>query len=173
MEEGPSEPKKDRTIPIVGIIMFLACAFTPALVMPAYSYYGGGGTSINYMVYALLWSYIPDYWQQVSKFTFLDPTSMVISFPFTLPMLIFAYGVVRYTQNRISLARLIGSAILSILVPLLITISYFIFVISNGGLGYVGPVPIHLLIGVLIIKKVKQPEVTPWEGVKESHWWEE
>ncbi|MCF2136876.1 MAG: hypothetical protein K9W43_06480 [Candidatus Thorarchaeota archaeon] len=145
---------------------------TPAIVLPT-SAYGGGTTSIQFIMFALLWTYNSNPWTSDAKFQFLNPSYMITSFPFTLPMLIFAYGVVRYIQNRISFAKFIGSAILSIIIPLITAVIYFIIVMTTGGIGYAGPVPIHIIIGLLLVKKGKQPEITPWDGEEESPWWEE
>lgn len=150
--------------------MVLSCSLIPAFIMPSIDYSGYNVRTIRYTVIALLWYYYST--SAGSQFAVLNPSYMLPMLPFTAPMLIFAVAVVRYCQTKISLFRLIGAAFLSIALPLfMMIIGTFVF-LSMGIVAYTGPVPIHLVIGAVVIKYSRIIPVSPWDDEEEIPWWE-
>ncbi len=169
-----AESRRERTsLLITAIVMALTCALEPALVLPYPSYSSGGGVS-GYDIIALVWYYTAQPWNPEPRLYFFYIPIIIIYLPVTLPLFIFVYGVVRYIQNRITTARLVALGILSIIFPLFVVIIYVIVASMIGAFGFVGPIPIHFLVGALFIKLFRKSQVAPWEGEdEEAPWWEE
>ncbi|MHA1654381.1 MAG: hypothetical protein ACTSVT_10370 [Candidatus Thorarchaeota archaeon] len=145
-------------------IMVSVCAITPALVMPFVAWGPAGYYVAAYTAYGLIWYYGASPYGHGIGIAVLDPMLTFLMLPVTAPTLVFALGVVRYSERRWNVARLVASAILSVLPGFLMSFPSIILWSTSGFYAYAGPIPIHLIVGTTIAATVSRRPSELWEG---------
>jgi hypothetical protein len=138
------------------------------------------------IVYSLLWAFSPQFPNVILfPFAFYNPALLWTTLPLTLCNVIFAVKVVRYYQDRASKDSVLRWAFAAFAIPIII--SYFqgqtwiligylfdpTMVLGAGAYPYFGPIQIQIGVGLLIVYRIRPPElVTPWtHPEKDESWW--
>ncbi len=169
--------KPRMTIRQVSLIMVLTSVVAPVMVYPFTSWTYDGVQVEHYQVYAMVWYYgaiYGGYGEYSVGIRLFDPLMMISTTPVTLPVLLFALAVVRYCQGRWHTAKLLAMGVVSIIIPLMAGISYMVYFATVSSFAYAGPVPIHFIVGAVLIKIARTRPVAPWEDSAETEpWWVE
>ncbi len=145
----------------------------------------GNMALVGSTVYSLLWIYsldVPNYdFMGTSIFGIflpVDPSSVFFGVHILNPLILmwvplyggfnilFAVQVVRYVKGKASARSSILLGLLTLAMPLFEAVVYLPHVLAYDiYLPYLGPIPIQLIIGLIIMKKyAPKPLDTPWEG---------
>ncbi|MFW9892145.1 MAG: hypothetical protein ACFFFO_08085 [Candidatus Thorarchaeota archaeon] len=133
--------------------------------------------------YALIWTYIP-YGANLDLvgtsilgiYLSIDPNSIFSGLHILHPLvmmwvpvyggfnILFAVQVVRYSKGKTSLRNTIIAGLLTLAIPLYEVAIFLPYMLSDGYLRIIGPIPIQLIVGLILIKKYgPKPLATPWE----------
>jgi hypothetical protein len=164
------------------------------LVFPVTALWQGGHRSgeewiVDVSIIAVLWIYLPPYWDMNSGafgvwgggLHILNPSATIITLILTIFNLIFAVQVIRFCKGEASKRSALVSGLLSLVLPLLMAwqaYSMYVieFMLGTGLFVYVGPIPIQLIIGLVLMRFAGPWKIdTIWDDdVKEqSEWWED
>jgi len=143
-----------------------------ATVVPPYTtfLYGFGGHSggeghiyyVSVAVYALFWAIYP----QDSSMRGLQVLNEY-ALPTTLPLgffnIVFAFQVIRFTRGKASRRNTLLVGALTLVLPITSMIAALPAMVSSGFFVYIGPIPIQLITGLLLMHLAgpKEP-VSPW-----------
>ena len=121
------------------------------------------GYRISTALYAVIWALYPaDFWFHSIE-DYMD--TVLIQGPiFGLFNIIFAFQVARFVQGSSSknVTYIIG--VLTLLMPLINLIMYVPWLLNARSIVYVGPLPIQLILGLLIMRRYAVPlPTTPWD----------
>lgn len=162
------------------------------LVFPVTSsWQGGSGTGeewiVDVSIIAVTWIYLPSYWDMNHSafgvsgggLHILNPSAMIMSLIFSIFNLIFAFQVIRFCKGKASKRSTLVSGVLTLVLPLLMawqaySMSVIEFMVGTGNFVYVGPIPIQLIVGLILMRFSGPWSIeTPWEGEGEdkSEWW--
>ncbi|MFX1579276.1 MAG: hypothetical protein ACFFBJ_06475 [Promethearchaeota archaeon] len=118
---------------------------------------------LDIIMYTLLW-----YWSLTPSdsmiFYLHDAWTIVQYLPIVCLRFPFAYFMMRYYEGKTTSERLIMAGALGEIPPFLVA---FVNLSLNSGpwLGqYIGPMPLHLLVGLILVKLKPPPTITgPWD----------
>jgi hypothetical protein len=152
---------------VIAIIMFTISVFVPYGYLPEGLEMLGGfwGGSVTY---SLLWVY-----QSRSYVSFglrIFPLDLIFTFPLCALNLLYARWIVKYYQSKSTRYSAVTIGLLSLILPAAI----IFYVGSFFGLYIVlYPIPIQFILGLLILWRIKGPEViSPWSGMRlDLSWW--
>ncbi len=175
--------KKVSPIPTSVLIAWILIT----LLVPFSVYFyiiAGSMSAFGYsMPYALLWTYIP-YGANLDLvgtsifglFLSVDPNSIFSGLHILNPLLmmwapifggfniLFAVQVVRYTKGKSSLRKTIVASLLTLAIPLYQIIIFVPYMLSLGYLRIIGPIPIQLIVGLILVRRYgSKPLTSPWE----------
>ncbi len=142
----------------------------------------GNSATIGNLVYALLWAHIPAGANNSIPGTTIfgidmqvNPESIFYGFHILDPLVLqwiplfgifnitFLIQVIRCTREKVSIRSTLITGILTLVIPLFQTITYWQQLITIDQYYYFGPIPIQLIIGLLIVKHYgPRPIDTPW-----------
>lgn len=169
------------TIKQISLIMLFATLFLPTANLQGPEYMQANEYVVGVRVTALIWAMDISYWIinsqvgiSIAGFSILDPDPfwMLITLIYSVFNVVFAIQVVRFCRNQTSkrLAILVG--VLTIVFPLIFNpygaylgIQDMIdFTMRSGLLLYIGPLPIQLIIGLVIMRYAGPWKLTkPWQ----------
>ncbi len=171
----------------VALIMLFVTLFIPTNNLMGSLDFMANRFVIIVRVTALIWTIDVSYWiinSQVgislADFSILNPYSMFAAVIYSVFNIIFAVQVVRFCRGQTSKRLTIFIGILTLLFPL-VFFTFWIypeiltFIERSGLLLYIGPLPIQLIIGLIIMRYAGPWKVTkPWEeGHTREDWWKE
>jgi peptidoglycan/LPS O-acetylase OafA/YrhL len=149
-------------------LVALVSLFAPIAVVTSVNgggYYGNLHFDVVYIIISPIWTfafgdvynyYYPGLWV-------IDPLRMIGLLPLTFFEFAFGVLVIRYCQDKCSRRRVYLGAIASMAFPLLLFVTWIPNYTAYHILGYEGPVPIQLIIGLLLVRSHKVPgSDSPW-----------
>ncbi len=166
----------------ISLVMLFATLFVPTANLQGPGYMQANEYVMTVRVTALIWAMDISYWiinSQVgisiagfSIFGILDPFWMLITVIYSAFNIVFAIQVVRFCRNQTSKRLALLAGVLTIVFPLIfdpygayLGIQDMIdFTMRSGLLLYVGPLPIQLIIGLVIMRYAGPWKLTkPWQ----------
>ncbi|NHJ12546.1 MAG: hypothetical protein EAX95_02670 [Candidatus Thorarchaeota archaeon] len=131
--------------------MVIATVILPFGVFPNLSFIGYGTTQFaDIVVLSYLWAFIPSF---VEGFAILILPWMIYGLAAGLVNILFAFSVIRYSEDRISWSELLWTGLLTLLIPFLSLAFLIPTMVSTGVFAYLGPIPIQLVVGLWIAKE--------------------
>ena len=142
-----------------------ALIMTLVTAIPPYTVYllgfGGHDHRVHTAVYALLWAIDPP---GASGLQVLNGPALSMGIPLGFFNILFALQVVRYTREEVGKTSTLIAAALTLVLPLLSLIVTLPYMITYSQFVYIGPIPIQLITGLLMMRAVRQPDPTqPWD----------
>ncbi|RDE12100.1 MAG: hypothetical protein C4K48_10470 [Candidatus Thorarchaeota archaeon] len=137
-----------------------------ATVVPPYTtfLYGFGGHDghVSIATYALLWAIYPPE-SSMSGLQVLTYYALSTGLSLGFFNIIFAFQVIRFTRGATSKRNTLLVGALTLVLPITSLIVAFPTMISSGAFVYIGPIPIQLITGLLLMHLAgpKEP-VSPW-----------
>ena len=140
------------------IIMALATVMPPHTTLV----YGIDGQSVYIVIIALFWAIYPPV-AAVSGFRMLDDYSLPGGFYIGFFNIVFAFMVIRFIRGDSSKRKTLAVGALTTLIPLVSLVFTWPLMVSKESFPYLGPIPIQLAIGLLLMRFIgpKEP-TTPW-----------
>ncbi len=175
MNEEDSDYELYGTSPgVIAFFMILISLIVPMGIIPFNAFIVlGGYAPVNFMMYSLIWIYIPEFWIPFS----LMPLFFLFNIWFTLPLTIFniayIWKMIRYYRGQCTRYSVVWVGLLSITLPALIALATTSILSPTGGWLFVGPIPLQFIAGLIFLYKVPGPEMTsPWRGdLEDRSWW--
>ena len=146
------------------LIMVLATLVPPFMTI----FYGLDGRGIYVAVTALFWAIFPPVapangLAPASGFQILDGNWLQGSLPLGFFNIVFAFQVIRYIRGRSGKWKTLAAGATTLVVPIISFIFYLRYMIMNDYFVYIGPIPIQLVIGLLLMRSLGPKEPTkPW-----------
>ncbi|MGY5858907.1 MAG: hypothetical protein RTU63_06025 [Candidatus Thorarchaeota archaeon] len=140
------------------LIMVLATLVPPFMTI----FYGLDGRGIYVAVTALFWAIFPPV-APASGFQILDGHWIQGSLPLGFFNIVFAFQVIRYIRGKSGKRKTLAVGVMTLVVPLIAFFFYLRYMIINGFFVYIGPIPIQLVIGLILMRSLAPEEpTTPW-----------
>ena len=147
---------------VIGMIMLLITALVPYGIIPEW---------IG-LPWGFLWSMIYSFfWAARGRYLFVLSIQEIFTLlPFTFLNLLYAYWIIRYYQSKSSGFAVVAMGLLSIFLPVAVSISLSVWA---GYFRLIYPIPIQFILGLIILWRIEGPEViSPWSGVRlDFSWW--
>lgn len=166
----------------VSIIYIIVTLFCPIMIT---SLGWGGDSEGNYWVelaiVALTWTFFPPsgdlnpmrFGVEGYGFFFLNPSVIFNTFLVSFLSTLFAIQVVRFRMGDAPRKQTLLLGVLSILPATLCGLIGYVSIVQSGLLIYVGPIPIHLLLGYLFMRYSPNWRTDQlFEDEEVENWWE-
>jgi len=128
--------------------------------------FSGHEFRISIAVYALLWAIDPP---GAMGFQILNYWALSMGLSLGFFNILFAFQVVRYTREEAGRMSTLLAGCLTLVLPFMSLAVTLPYMIMNSYYVYIGPIPIQLITGLLLMKVARKPEPTkPWEEDKNS-----
>ncbi len=171
----------------VALIMLFVTLFIPTNNLAGSGHMQANEFVIGVRVVALVWTLELSYWIinsqvgiSIADFSILNPYSMLAAVVYSVFNIVFAVQVVRFCRNQTSKRLTIFVGMLTLLFPLVFSPYWYYqeilaFIERSGLLLYIGPLPVQLIIGLIIMRYAGPWKLTkPWEeGHAREDWWKE
>lgn len=171
----------------VALIMLFVTLFIPTNNLMGPGHMQANEFVVGVRVTALIWTLDISYWIinlqvgiSIADFSILDPYSMFAAVIYSVFNIVFAVQVVRFCRGQTSKRLTVFVGMLTLLFPLVFSPYWYYqeilaFIERSGLLLYIGPLPIQLIIGLIIMRYAGPWKVTePWEGGHaREDWWKE
>ena len=173
----------------ITLIMILVTLVIPHVILPGGAHHSGLGRFLDIKMYSLLWSIVASFWMinadsstggSITEVAVINPNSAISVSIYCLFNILFAIQVIRFCRNETSKRFALTPGIISIVFPIYFFLQFYIylfdFIEHSGILLYIGPIPIQLIIGLLIMRYAGPWSVTkPWDEDEkgEKTWWKE
>jgi hypothetical protein len=117
---------------------------------------------ISVSIHAILWGTLPEY--NVSGSIIYDSYIIIgRGIFYGIFNIWFGFEVIRYFKDYTRKRAAIVAGVLSIVYPLAWAIISWPWIIFSGTFVYIGPIPIQLVIGLLLMKYFGEPKIhEPW-----------
>ncbi|MFW9843182.1 MAG: hypothetical protein ACFFEV_01270 [Candidatus Thorarchaeota archaeon] len=120
-------------------------------------------SSISVSIHAILWGLMPEESGPSGSFIFDLYIIIGRGLFYGLFNIWFGFEVIRYFNNYTRRRAVIISGILSIVYPFVLTVVAWPWIIQSESFVYLGPIPIQLIIGFLLMYFLHPEEPTdPW-----------
>ena len=142
------------------VIMGLATVIPPYTTL--LSGFGGHDHHVSISINALFWAIFP------SEFSFgglqvLNLNALSFGIPLGFFNIIFAFQVIRFLRGETSRKRTLLAGISTLVIPLASLIMALPFMLTWGVFVYIGPIPIQLVTGLILVYYFGPKEITsPW-----------
>ena len=155
MDKGGSTGKGIQSglkINDVIVIMTLTTLFSPILVITSAYWNGDVLISTDPWIIAPMWTYAPSWFSYGPSFnilfTLLDPMVLV----FSIVPVIYAIQVMRFSQEKTTYWKTMSIGILyTATLFIVLFFGSMWFLLSEGIIGYSGPIPIQLSVGYYLV----------------------
>lgn len=128
--------------------------------MTALSGFGGQpGEPMSMVVYALLWAIYPQS-SRHDGLEILTYSSLSAGFSFGFFNIIFAFQVVRYIRGEASRKNTLVAGAFTLVLPIVSLIVAWPIMFISGTFAYIGPIPIQLVTGLLLMHFAGPKEIT-------------
>ena len=166
------------TLNQVTFIMIIVTLTAPMAVF----WHGGGYDDSSWHIYisiiAITWVYlhldkgITVFGISSEGLIILNPTAIITTSIFWVFHALFALYIIRYYQEQTSKRSVLLIGGFTLLLPLMNTIQALDFLRMSGLIVYIGPIPIQLIIGLLVIRlKTREKDVTTEDTYSSSEPW--
>jgi len=137
-----------------------------ATVVPPYTtfLYGFGGHDghVSIIMYALFWAIYPPE-SMMGGLQILNYFSLTAGLSLGFFNIIFAFQVIRYIRGKTSKRSTLVVGALTLVLPIISLIVAWPVMLSSGVFVYIGPIPIQLATGLLLMRLAGPKEITsPW-----------
>jgi hypothetical protein len=140
------------------LIMALATLVPPFMTV----FSGLDGRGIYVAVTALFWAIFPPT-APASGFQLLDAHWLQGSLPLGFFNIVFAFQVIRYIRGKSGKRRTLAVGAMTLVIPLMAFFFSLRHMIINEFFVYIGPIPIQLATGLLLMRFLAPEEpTTPW-----------
>lgn len=178
---------RNMTIKQITFVMLIVTLVFPVVALWQGGHRTGEEWIVDVTVIAVLWIYLPSYWDMNhgafgiwgGGLHILNPSATILSLVFTIFNLVFAVQVIRFCKKEASRRSALIPGVLSLLLPLLMAWQaydmYVIeFMMGTEILVYIGPIPIQIIVGLILMRFAG-----PWESVEiwdddtkeQMDWW--
>jgi hypothetical protein len=146
------------------LIMALATLIPPFMTM----FYALDGRGIYVATTALFWAIFPSVdpangLTPSSGFQILDGSWLQGSLPLGFFNIVFAFQVIRYIRGKSSKRRTLAAGAMTLVIPVIAFFFSLRHMITNEYFVYIGPIPIQLAIGLILMRFLSPKEPTaPW-----------
>ena len=142
------------------IIMALATAVPPYTTF--LWGFGGHDHRVSIATYALFWAIYPSE-SSIGGLQVLNSYSVPIGISLGFFNILFAFQVIRYIKGASSKRKTLVVGALTLVLPIISLIVSWPAMISSGIFVYIGPIPIQLVTGLLLMHLAGPKEITsPW-----------
>lgn len=137
-----------------------------ATVVPPYTtfLYGFGGHNghVSIAMYALFWAIYPPA-SSIGGLQILTYYSLTAGLSLGFFNIIFAFQVIRYIRGTASKKSTLVAGALSLVLPIISLIAALPNMLASGAFVYIGPIPVQLATGLLLMHLAGPKEITsPW-----------
>jgi hypothetical protein len=161
---------------VIGFIMILITLITPLGIVPIN---GDFIVLTNWFqgpfIYGLLWSYTWSSYSGIlfSGVQFLNLSYMWLLVPLSIFSILYVRQIIRYYFGKSSRDSALMVGILSIILPSLIQLVFAVSLVNISRAGFIIPIPIQFVAGLILLRKFEGPEViSPWPGqFIDWSWW--
>jgi len=144
------------------VIITLATVVPPYMTF-LYGIFGyGDGGYVSIVTYALFWAIYPP---ESSIVGLQVMTYFVLSsgIPLGFFNIVFAFQLIRFTRGATSKRNTLLVGALTLVLPIISLIAAWPAMVSSGAFVYIGPIPIQLITGLLLMYLAGPKEPTsPW-----------
>lgn len=142
------------------IIMVLATVVPPYTTF-LYGFSGHDG-HVSIAMYALFWAIYPPV-SSIGGLHVLDYYSLTAGLSLGFFNIIFAFQVIRFIRGKASKKSTLVAGALTLVLPIISLIAALPNMLSSGAFVYIGPIPIQLATGLLLMHFAGPKEITsPW-----------
>ena len=173
-EDDPDYELYGTSPGVIAFFMILISLIVPIGIIPFNAFIVlGGYAPVNFMIYSLIWIYIPEFYVPFS----MIPLFFLLNIWFTLPLTIFniayVWKIIRYYRGQCTRYSVVWVGLLSIILPTFIALATTGILSPVGGWLFVGPIPLQFIAGLILLYKIPGPDMTsPWKGDLADHsWW--
>jgi hypothetical protein len=166
------------TLNQVTFIMLIVTLTAPMAIFWHGGGYDGSSWHIYISIIAITWVYLPPdqgitvFGISSGGFIILNPAVILTTSIFWVFHALFALYVIRYYQERISKRSVLLIGGFTLLLPLMNTIQALEFLWRSELIVYIGPIPIQLILGLLLIRlKTREKDVTTEDTYSSSEPW--
>lgn len=117
---------------------------------------GIGEHEVNIGVYSLLWTIDLS---GIFGFPVLNGPALS-NIPLGSFNILFAFQVVQYTREEVGKTSTLLFGILTLVIPFLLLVVALPHMITYSQFVYIGPIPIQLITGLVLMRVARQPEPT-------------
>ncbi len=152
-----AERLNEKYVILIMVLVTVISPFTTLL-----SSFGGHDHHVSISINALFWAIFP------SEFSFgglqvLNLISLSFGIPLGFFNIVFAFQVVRYFRGETSKRRTFLAGISTLIIPFASLIMALPLMISSGWYVYIGPIPVQLVTGLILVYFAGPKESTsPW-----------
>ena len=142
------------------IIMALATVVPPFTTF----LYGVGGhdNRVSVALYALFWAIYPPE-SAISGLQMVNYYSLTAGLSLGFFNILFALQVIRYIRGDAGRRSTLIAGVLTLVIPIISSIVSLPIMLSSGYFVYIGPIPIQLITGLLLMRFAGPKEITaPW-----------
>jgi hypothetical protein len=177
---GSSIDEEVSLTPIrLAIILIALLLFVPnGIHYNGYSHDIDDGYRPYISIFTLTWAYwTPGGWMNniPGGLHILEPQVILMALFYVGFDIIFASLLILYIQGKTSKRMVLGFSVLALFIPLmslLMALPVMIRMALSGTPFYMGPIPILLIFGLLLIRTKSKAQVTLWKGMeKPKEWW--
>jgi len=124
--------------------------------------FGGHDNRVSIAVYALIWALYPPE-SSIGGLQVLNSYSLPIGISLGFFNIIFAFQVIRFLRGATSKRNTLWTGALTLVIPMISLIVAWPAMASSGFFAYIGPIPIQLATGILLMYLAGPKEPTsPW-----------
>ena len=151
------ERLNEKYVILIMVLVTLIPPYTTLL-----SGFGGHDHHVSISIHALLWAIFPP------EFSFgglqvLNLNALSFGIPLGFLNIVFAFQVVRYFRGETSRRRTLLAGISTLIIPFASLMMALPFMLSSGVYVYIGPIPVQLITGLILVYSVGPKEPTsPW-----------
>ena len=137
-----------------------------ATVVPPFTTFlygvGGHNNRVSVALYALFWAIYPPE-SGISGLQMVNYNSLTAGFSLGFFNILFALQVICYIRGDASRRNTLIAGALTLVLPIISLIVSLPIMLSSGYFVYIGPIPIQLITGLLLMRYAGPKEVTvPW-----------
>jgi hypothetical protein len=110
--------------------------------------------------YGLFWAYgTTIFYEWYASFYLLSPSFMKLAFSLSIFNLLYIVQIVRYYQGKTSKRRALQIGVISLIFPELFAFLSSVLFLPIYSIGYVLPIPIQFIVGLIFLYKIPGPEI--------------
>jgi len=181
-EEDPDLELYGTSPGVIGFFMILISLIVPIGIVPFNAFIIlGGYAPVDFMIYSLIWFYVPEYYLPFGLIPLFFLLNIWITLPLTIFNIAYIWKIIRYYRGQCTRYSVVWVGLLSIILPTLIALATMSILSPAGGWLFIEPIPLQFIVGLIFLYKIPGPEMTsPWRDdlaerslwkPKRPEWW--
>ena len=144
------------------MIIFLVTVIPPYASFISSTSIDDGHATMDIVIRGLLWAFYPS-GSSLGGLHVLDMWSLAPGLLLGVFNIIFSFQVIRYIRGESGKRKTVAVGVLTLVPPIMFLISVIPFMLTWSIFVYIGPIPIQLAIGLLLMHFAGPKEITsPW-----------